>query len=226
MPSAWRYAHSQRGMNRSPIVYSLTKTIARLVLSFFYKIETEVKESPPEEGPVVILPKHQYWTDIPLVGLAFDRPLYFVAKKELFRIPLIRHYISLGGGIPVDREKSIRTLDSFKRLITLLKAKERIVIFPEGTYFRNIVGAGKSRLLRMILKYQEELERKIPFVPVGIRYGERKGWRRRVEICIGSPLFAEQESEVLSLTDRVMKEISCLCRLPQSMADCRLRNSE
>jgi 1-acyl-sn-glycerol-3-phosphate acyltransferase len=201
-------------MKRSPFIYALTKLVSQLVFSVFYKIEAK-RNTPLPEGPVIILPKHQNWTDIPLVGLAFHRPLYFVAKKELFRYPLLRQYISLGGGIPVDREKSIRTLDSFKMIIALLKANEKIVIFPEGTYFKNIVGAGKSRLLRMILKFQEELKQKIPFVPVGIRYGEKKGWRRQVEICIGSPLFAERESDASSLTDRVMEEISCLCQLPR-----------
>ncbi len=210
---------------RHPFVYTVTKQVARWVFSLIYKIEMEVREPLPEEGPLIILPKHQYWMDIPLVGLAFESPLYFVAKRELFRLPLIRHYISLGGGIPVDRERSIRTLDSFKRLITLLKANERIVIFPEGTYVRNVVGVGKSRLLRMILRYQEELKRKIPFIPVGIRYGERRGWKRRVEICIGSPLYAEGENEAASLTEKIMEQISRLCRLPQSIADGRLRNS-
>jgi 1-acyl-sn-glycerol-3-phosphate acyltransferase len=107
-----------------------------------------------------------------------------------------------------------------------LRAGEKIVIFPEGTYFRNAVGSGKSRLLQMILSFQDELKYRIPFVPVGIRYGERKGWRRRVEIRIGHSLFAEKESEAISLTHRVMEEISRLCRLPQSNADCRLPNSE
>ncbi len=202
-------------MKRNSFVYSLTRRVAQLVFSFFYKIETEGKGTFPDQGPVVILPKHQYWTDIPLVGLVFHPRLYFVAKKELFRYPLLRHYLSLAGAIPVDREKSIRTLDSFKMLITLLKANERIVIFPEGTYFRNRVGSGKSRLLQMILKFQEELKQKIFFIPVGIRYGERKGWRRRVEICIGAPLFAERESEAISLTERAMEEISHLSRLPR-----------
>ena len=213
-------------MKRNPIIYSLTRKIAQLVFSIFYKIEIEVKGVLPDQSPVIILPKHQYWTDIPLVSLAFHPRLYFVAKKELFRYPLIRHYLSLAGAIPVDREKSIRTLDSFKMLIALLKANERIVIFPEGTYFRNIVGAGKGRLLQMILKFQEELKQKISFVPVGIRYGERKGWRRRVEICIGFPLFAERESDAIALTERAMEEISRLCRLPRQSSEFGVQSSE
>ena len=189
--------------------------MAQWVFSIFYRIETEMKTTLPDQGPMIILPKHQYWTDIPIVSLAFEPLLYFVAKKELFEFPLIRNYLFLLGGLPVDRKQSIRTLDSFKTLIALLRTGEKIVIFPEGTYFRQGVGLGKSRLLQMILRFQTELGYPIPFIPVGIRYGERSGWRRRVEVCIGSPLFAEKESDAIPLTHRAMEEISRLCRLPQ-----------
>ncbi len=189
--------------------------MAQWVFSIFYRIETEMKTTLPDQGPMIILPKHQYWTDIPIVSLAFKPLLYFVAKKELFEFPLIRNYLFLLGGLPVDRKQSIRTLDSFKTLIALLRTGEKIVIFPEGTYFRQGVGLGKSRLLQMILRFQTELGYPIPFIPVGIRYGERSGWRRRVEVCIGSPLFAEKESDAIPLTHRAMQEISRLCRLPQ-----------
>ena len=198
------------------MIYGVTKRLAQLVFSIFYRIETEWKTTLPDHGPMIILPKHQYWTDIPIVSLAFKPLLYFVAKKELFKYPLIRNYLSFLGGLPVDRKQSIRTLDSFKALVSLLRAGEKIVIFPEGTYVRNGVGSGKSRLLEMILRFQSELGYPIPFIPVGIRYGERSGWRRRVEVCIGSPLFAEKDSDAVPLTHRAIEEISRLCRLPLS----------
>jgi len=201
-------------VKRNFYVYSLTKRTARLLFSIFYQLEIEKQEVLPGDGPAIILPKHQYWTDIPIVSLSFRPLLYFVAKRELFRYPLIRHYLSLLGGIPVDRKQSIRTLDSFRNLLLLLKAGEKIVVFPEGTYFREGVGSGKSRLLQMILGFQDELNYQIPFIPVGIRYGERTGWRRRVEIRIGHPLFAKKESDALSLTHGVMEEIGRLCCLP------------
>ena len=205
-------------MKRNSIIYSVTKRLAQLVFSIFYRIETEWKTTLPDRGPVIILPKHQYWTDIPIISLAFKPLLYFVAKKELFKYPLIRDYLSLLGGLPVDRKQSIRTLDSFKTLVSLLRAGEKIVIFPEGRYFRNEVGSGKSRLLEMILRFQSELGYSIPFIPVGIRYGGRSGWRRRVEVCIGSPLFAEKDSDAVPLTHRAIEEISRLCRLPLSQS--------
>lgn len=201
-------------MKRNFLVYYVTKKLAQAVFSFFYRIETKWNTTLPDRGPIIILPKHQYWTDIPIISLAFDPLLYYVAKRELFTYSLVRHYLFLLGGLPVDRKYSIRTLDSFKTLVSLLRAGEKIVIFPEGTYFRNEVGSGKSRLLQMILGFQSDLGYLIPFIPVGIRYGEKLGWRRRVEVCIGSPLFAEKDSDALPLTQRVMEEISRLCRLP------------
>jgi len=205
-------------MKRNAFVYTTTRKMAQWVFSILYRIETEKRTALPSHGPMIILPKHQYWTDIPIISLAFKPLLYFVAKKELFRYPLVREYLSLLGGLPVDRKQSIRTLDSFKVLVSLLRAGEQIVIFPEGKYVRNGVGSGKSRLLQMILKLQPELGYSIPFVPVGIRYGERSGWRRRIEVCVGSPLFAESESDAISLTHRVIEAISHLCRLPLSQS--------
>jgi len=87
-------------MKRNPLVYITTKKVAQLVFSVFYRIETEWKTTLPDHGPMIILPKHQYWTDIPIVSLAFKPLLYFVAKKELFKYPLIRNYLSFLGGPP------------------------------------------------------------------------------------------------------------------------------
>ncbi len=193
--------------------------MAEGIFPVLYRIEMEKEEDFHFNGPAVILPKHQYWTDIPLVGLSFNFPLLFVAKKELFRYPGIKSYLSLLGGIPLDREQSIRTLSSFRYLLSRLKAAEKVVIFPEGTYFRGAVGAGKNRLVEMILRFQSVLRERIPFVPMGIRYGERRGFRRRVEIRIGRPLFGERESDAISLTEQVMEEIGRLCGLPRALEE-------
>jgi len=85
------------------------------------------------------------------------------------------------GGLPVDRKQSIRTLDSFKTLIALLRTGEKIVIFPEGTYFRQGVGLGKSRLLQMILRFQQNWDIQFPLFLLGYamergQVGE-DGWR-------------------------------------------------
>ena len=114
----------------------------------------------------------------------------------------------------MDRERPIKTLASVRDLSSRLKASEKIVIFPEGTYVRGGVGQGKSRLIQTILGFQPELRERIPFIPMGLRYGERTGWRRQVKIRVGRPLFADKESDAGPLTGQVMKEIARLSGLP------------
>jgi 1-acyl-sn-glycerol-3-phosphate acyltransferase len=196
------------------LIYTVTRRVGRIIFSSLYRVEIQREDPLRLDGPAVILPKHQYWTDIPLVSLSFDVPLCFVAKKELFRYPGVRHYLRLLGGVPLDRERPIKTLTSVRDLSSRLKASEKIVIFPEGTYFRGVIGQGKSRLIQTMLSFQPELRERIPFVPVGIRYRERTGWRRRVEIRIGRPLFADKESDAGPLTQQVMAEIARLSGLP------------
>ncbi len=201
-------------MRRSSLVYSVTRRFARFVFSLLYRIEIEWEEEILFGGPAVVLPKHQYWTDIPLVSLSFSYPLYFVAKKELFRLPGVRSYLSLLGGIPLDRDQSVKTYSSIKYLLLCLKEAGKVVLFPEGTYVRGFVGSGKNRLIRLMLGIQPRLEDPISFIPMGIRYGQRVGLRRDVKIRIGRPLFAGEKSDAISLTNRIMEEISRLSGLP------------
>ena len=202
-------------MRRNSVIYSATQCFAHPIFSFFYQMRTEREWEIPRDGPAIILPKHQYWTDIPLVSLCYPFPLYFVAKKELFHFPGIRSFLSLVGGIPLDREQSIRTFSAIKSLLTCFHTSGKIVLFPEGTYVRGAVGPGKNRLIQMILGVQTKLKQPIPFVPMGIHYGPRAGLRRNVEVRIGMPLFASGREDAIPFTERIMEEISRLSRLPR-----------
>jgi 1-acyl-sn-glycerol-3-phosphate acyltransferase len=179
----------------------------------------------PHRGPAIILPKHQYWTDIPIVSLALRPQLNYVAKVELFRIPSVSILLSLLGGIPVDREKTTKTTDAFRYLLRLLRGKEYVVIFPEGTYYPGEVGKGKSRLIQMILRWQGDREvldadtrsDHIPFIPMGIHYA-RKGLRKTATVKVGRPIFAEGEAEAPRLTNQIMESIARLSALSREGA--------
>lgn len=203
-------------MGRNNFLYFLTRRIAQIVFSLFYQVTIEREIGSPLSHPSIILPKHQFWTDIPLVSLSFREGLCFLAKKELFVLPGIRAFLLSLGGIPVDRGQSIRTLRSFKHLFALLKKGEKVVVFPEGTYVRDSVGMGKSRLIEMILENQPRFEHPILFIPVGIHYGRRTGWRRPVKIRIGRPLLGTKGMDASLLTSRAMEEIRRLSALPKT----------
>jgi len=207
---------------RNPLVYGFIKAIAAIVFRLCYRLRVQGAENIPHHGPAIILPKHQYWTDIPIVGLALGPQLNYIAKTELFRIPSVKTFLSLLGGIPVNRERTTKTMGSFRHILQLLREKEYVVIFPEGTYYRSEVGKGKSRLIQMILRWQghvgangtDTMEHYIPFVPMGIYYG-RKGLRNMVTVKIGRPIFAEGEDEALKLTNQIIRSIARLSGMPQ-----------
>ena len=167
-------------------------------------------------GPGILLPKHQYWTDIPIVALAAWRPVSYIAKQELFVYPGIRHFLGALGGIPLDRGNPVKTLDSFRQLEKLLKEKEFIVLFPEGTYYPNSMGRGKHRLIERILRVQEKMgwreDQAISFIPMGIRYREKR-MRTEVQVKIGRPLFADGKTDAQEFARAIVQEIAKLSGL-------------
>lgn len=207
------------GGRRNPLLYGFFRRIAAIIFRLRYRIRIKGVENVPDHGPAVILPKHQYWTDIPIVSLALRSQLYYVAKTELFKFPFVKTFLSLLGGIPVDREKTTKTMGSFRSILQLLREKEYLVIFPEGTYYRGKVGKGKSRLIQMILRWHANPEpdeartRKdqIPFVPVGIHYGG-KGLRKLVTVKIGKPIVG-RATGAPRLTSQIIESISLLSGL-------------
>ena len=203
-------------IRRSNLLYKVIRGVGHPCLRLIYRIQVQGRENIPAEGPGVLLPKHQYWTDIPIVGLAAWRPVSYIAKQELFAYPGLRHFISALGGIPLDRANPVKTLDSFRHLERLLLGKEFVVIFPEGTYYPRSMGRGKHRLIERILRFQEkkkwEGEQALPFIPMGIQYLEKKV-RAEIRVKIGPPLFADRKTEAQGFTQVIVEEIARLSGL-------------
>jgi 1-acyl-sn-glycerol-3-phosphate acyltransferase len=203
-------------IRRSNLLYKLIRTVSYPCFHSLYRIRVEGRENIPAEGPGVLLPKHQYWTDIPIVALAAWRPVSYVAKQELFVYPGVRQFITALGGIPLDRINPVKTLDSFRHLERILQDGEFVVIFPEGTYYPHSMGRGKHRLLERILRFQEKKrwqgDRAIPFIPMGIQYLEEKV-RTEIRVKIGRPLFADGKTDAQEFTQAIVGEIARLSGL-------------
>ena len=83
-------------------IYGVMKVLTAWWCASTFRVEVRGREHIPGQGPVIILPKHQYWTDIPLIGYAFyNIQLNYIAKQELFRIPLISYFLMALGGFPL-----------------------------------------------------------------------------------------------------------------------------
>jgi len=204
------------GLRRRNLLYKSIRFLGWVCFCSVYHLKVEGRENLPSAGPGILLPKHQFWTDIPIVALAAWKPLNFIAKQELFVYPVVRHFFSSLGGVPINRLNPVKSLDSFRYVEQLLKKRELIVLFPEGTYYPHAVGRGKHRFIERILRVQEKMgwrgDKAIPFIPVGIRYAE-ENFRAEVQVKIGQPIYSEGESEGQEFTSRIVAEIAKLSGL-------------
>lgn len=188
-------------------VYRLVKIIANLVLRPFFHIHISGLTNIPERGAFILLPKHQRWEDIPLIGICVQRPLYYVAKEELFRNPVSGWFISSLGGIPLNRERPLESRNSFRMIMENIKKGEGVVLFPEGTYYRDRMGTGHAGLIRMITSRSA-----VPFIPVGVRY-TKKRWRTDVRMVIGESVYGISLKGTNEFIALIMSEIGRLSGL-------------
>ena len=194
------------GERKDP-VFRITKAAAHLLLPPFFRLETSGLENLPERSAFVLLPKHQRWEDIPLLGLVTPRPLYYIAKSELFDTPIINWILSSLGGIPLNRQRPLVSRHYLLKAIGLLNKGEGLVVFPEGTYHRDGMGPGQAGMVRLILSRLS-----LPFIPVGIHYSSGKG-RTLVNISFGKPFHKTPDISPGRFLDCMMKEIASLSGL-------------
>jgi 1-acyl-sn-glycerol-3-phosphate acyltransferase len=203
----------RKGLARAPartinsFIYFIIRAAARIVLAPFFEIQVEGQDNVPKRGSFILLPKHQRWEDIPLLGLASPVPLYYVAKKELFTNRLSSWFMTSLGGIPLDRRRPLASRNSIKAVVELLEDEAGVVVFPEGTYYRNGMGAGRVGLIRLI---HSQIE--VPYIPVGIRYA-RRAMRKPVQIKFGRTLPWEPSVEPEEFLASAMQAIGALSGL-------------
>ncbi len=196
---------SRKGeLGRKEWVFRFTRAAGRILLAPFFSLQTEGVENVPRGSAFILLPKHQRWEDIPLLSLATPQPLYYVAKYELFRNRLASWYLTALGGLPLNRKKPLESRRSMKAVVQFLREGEGVVIFPEGTYYRDKMGPGHAGIVRLVLSRLT-----LPFVPVGIRYYKKKV-RTKVVIRFGRPFRPEKNAQHEVLLNKMMEEIAGL----------------
>jgi len=135
----------------------------------------------PDEGPVIVAANHASYFDIPLLGISLARQADYLAKRELFALPLVGALLRMLGGVPVKRGGVDRA--AMTEVARRLAAGRLLVIYPEGTRSRTgILGPPRPGIGWIVA------ESKAQVVPVFIR-GTR-GLRPfgEVTLCFGEPL--------------------------------------
>src|SRR5690606_41698809 len=85
----------------------MSYTIFRAILRFIYRVLFRIKatgtENIPAEGAVIIASNHISLLDPPAVGVLIERQVHFMAKEELFKVPVFGSLIKSFGAYPVKR---------------------------------------------------------------------------------------------------------------------------
>ena len=99
-------------------------------LKKIFRIRVEGAENEPLEGGYLACANHISFFDVIVMAVATKRQIRFMAKKELFGIPILGKLITALGAFPVDRKGN--SVGSIKKSISLLEAGEVVGMFPQG----------------------------------------------------------------------------------------------
>ena len=92
------------------------------------------------DGGIVVAMNHLSWYD-PLVAAHFvndnGRPVRFLAKVEIFKIPVLGAILKSAGQIPVQRGNSDAAAGSLRAAFAAIEDNQCVVIYPEGTLTRD-----------------------------------------------------------------------------------------
>lgn len=97
------------------------------------RLRVEGIEHLPPRGPVVYMSNHQGNFDIPALFAGLPVQFRWLAKAELFRIPLFGLTMRTAGYIPVERQDRRLSVQSMNLAAERVAAGTSLMIFPEGT---------------------------------------------------------------------------------------------
>jgi glycerol-3-phosphate dehydrogenase (NAD(P)+) len=180
--------HLTRARNKgvNPFVYWIVRALFQPFFHLYFRMSRIGREHIPADGPVIFAANHRSFLDPFVIACMSRRPLYYVAKKELFAKPLTAWFLNSLGAFPIDRGAADQ--DAMSTAREILQRGDSVLIFPEGTRIRpGTLGTPKRGVGRLAL------ETGAPVVPVAVIGTEniRRGWRIRphkVSIRAGAPL--------------------------------------
>jgi glycerol-3-phosphate dehydrogenase (NAD(P)+) len=161
----------RRGVNS--LVYWPLRWIIKPSILVYFRLRRLGTEHIPEGG-VILASNHRSFLDPFAIGCSLGRPIYFVAKQELFKNPLLGWILNCLGAFPVKRGASDE--ESVDTSLALLERGQAVVIFPEGTRIRTgSLASPKRGVGRLALQSGK------PVVPIAVTNSEhaRRGWRIR-----------------------------------------------
>ena len=177
-----------------------------MMFLFIFRCKSEGKENIPENTGVIISPNHISFFDPPLTGCFMDKDLHFMAKQELFDVPVLGFLIKRTNAFPVKR--GMQDMSAFRNAFSLLENNKALLMFPEGTRSKD-GNIGKARAgVGMVSCIAQ-----VPIVPVKITNTNKIKKFKKITIIYGKPIYPPKEytkDDYLLLSQKILDAIQKL----------------
>jgi 1-acyl-sn-glycerol-3-phosphate acyltransferase len=195
-------------------LYRIVRLIARPLLRLAWRLRVEGSEHEPS-GPAIVVANHDSLADVFVLGAAFDRPLRFLAKRELWSNSVVGSLMDALGGIPVARARG--DVGAVAAAARALQEGDVVAVFPQGTTVGPADRPWQRGAARLALTTGAPL---VPVAIVGADRGLRPGTRlprpTRVRVVVGAPIVVARESPTIpatrALTTRLKAAVEALAQ--------------
>ena len=180
----------------------------RLLFAVYFRWRVYHNERVPLHGPVILAANHASFLDPPLVGSGLKRDINYLARKSLFRYPVLGWILRAVNAVPVDRDGG--GAKGLKIILDRLLQGNGIILFPEGTRTKD----GKLQPARSGIGLTV-IKSAAPVVPVRVfgtfeAFGRNHKFPRphRVIVKYGEPMNLEKLRAEAKTCDKArLKEI-------------------
>lgn len=172
-------------------VWTTLQFIMQNVFAFWLQFRARGFENLPD-GPALLIANHQSFLDPLLVGVGLRRPVSFLARDTLFRVPVIGWILRSTYVMPIRRDAA--GTESLRVSLQRLQDGYLVGIFPEGTRSRDgRIGPMKPGFVALVRRAE------VPVIPVAVSGAYEAMPRgafflrpRRVRVVYGEPISIEQ----------------------------------
>ena len=172
-------------------LYRAMPAISNLACRVYYRL-TVGGARVAADGPVLLVANHtNSLMDPPLVVVAADRNVRFMAKSTLFTHPAISWLVKAVGSVPVYRQQDdpkavSQNFDSFRDVCAVLAEGYAVGIFPEGiSHSASRLQPLKTGAARIALGAAQKIGRAFPIVPMGLVFRDRRSFRSAAHVIVG-----------------------------------------
>ena len=180
----------------NPVLYWVVRAMFVPFFLVYFRLQRVGREHLPSSGPLLLASNHRSFLDPFVIGTLVRRPVYYMAKRELFEKRWQAWVLNALGAFPVDRGAGDG--DAMDTARAILERGDCVVVFPEGTRMRTgPLGEPRRGIGRLAL------ETGAPVAPVAVIGSDdvRRGWRirpRKVRLRVGASAALPDRRELLS----------------------------